>query len=634
MSQASRLIFILVLFASSSLCAQTWFSQIVYYDGDGSLVYKVDDENNRVPNFSYAGYKNSEEPIPNVPVFLTISPIDGDNTMHIQNALDQITEIPSDGNGFRGALLLEPGEYEVTGTIRLNAGGVVLRGTGDGSDPASNTILRATGKLSSFPPQNSVIIAGGGNESNWRETIEGTKTDIVSEFVSVGSSVFEVADASLFAVGDNIIINHPCTEAWLEAIDYGGTHSNESGAEPGVDVPWKIDSQPIVFNRFIERINGNEITIDAPVFNHLDRSLSQSFIYKFDRANLVTNIGIESLRIDIETAGGEDEDHAWNGIELVEVEDAWVRNCTVLYFGKAGFLTNTATRVTIENCNALDPVARITGGRMYNFEADVASQQILFRNCHASNGRHHFMSNGMSWTSGVVFLDCTSSGAYAASETHRRWSTGILYDNHHELDGPRSGVNPRLLGLYNRGYFGTSHGWTAAHSVAWNCDVADGQLHIQKPPTGQNYAIGCRGTITGDRPPNSFSEPAGYIEGANQSGLEPRSLFTAQLFERTGVVVDVAESNLSPVGFRLKQNYPNPFNPTTSIRYSVSSDQFVSLKVYDLLGREIAVLVEAEIPAGEHSVIFDARDFVSGLYLYRLETAGGYAETRKMVLVR
>ena len=67
--------------------------------------------------------------------------------------------------------------------------------------------------------------------------------------------------------------------------------------------------------------------------------------------------------------------------------------------------------------------------------------------------------NGYSYTSGCVFVDCTSSGAYAGSEGHRRWSTGLLFDNLIELDGPRPGVNPRLLGLYNRGYYGTSHGW-------------------------------------------------------------------------------------------------------------------------------------------------------------------------------
>lgn len=610
--------------------SQTWHSQIVNYDTNGRLVYFADAENNRVPDFSYAGYKNSDTGIPDVPVVLTISAIAGDNTAHLQQAIDQVAAFEPDGNGFRGALLLEAGEYGMSGTLRLDASGVVLRGVGDGEDPATNTILRATGN---WPPQRTVLIAGGGSETKWPGMVPGTKTDIVSDFVPVGARTFEVADAAPFAVGDNMIIYHPCTEAWLAAIDFGGTHSNETGAEPSVDVPWEVDSQPLVFNRNIEEISGNAITIDAPVFNHLDRSLAQSYIYKYDRAGLVTNVGVENLRIDIETTGGEDENHAWNGIDLFLTEDAWVRNCTILHFGLSAIRTNTATRVTIENVRALDPVARITGGNMYNFQAYTASQQILFRNCHARNGRHHYMSNGTSWTSGIVFLDCTSEGAYAASEGHRRWSMGLLYDNHRELDGPRPGVNKRLLGLYNRGYFGTSHGWAAAHSVAWNCDVAGGELHVQKPPTAQNYAIGCTGIVTGKRPPNSFDHPEGYIEGTNQPGLEPRSLFAAQLFERTATVVGVSESERQPVAFWLEQNYPNPFNPVTRIQYVVFSNQWVSLKVYDLTGREVATLVEAQQPAGAHSLLFDARHLASGVYVYRL-VAGDFSEARKMVVVR
>jgi hypothetical protein len=67
------------------------------------------------------------------------------------------------------------------------------------------------------------------------------------------------------------------------------------------------------------------------------------------------------------------------------------------------------------------------------------------------------------------------------------------------------------------------------HSVGWNCDTATARLVVQKPPTAQNYAIGCRGVITGDGP---FSQPAGYIEGANRTGLFPPSLYQAQYLDR------------------------------------------------------------------------------------------------------
>jgi photosystem II stability/assembly factor-like uncharacterized protein len=85
--------------------------------------------------------------------------------------------------------------------------------------------------------------------------------------------------------------------------------------------------------------------------------------------------------------------------------------------------------------------------------------------------------------------------------------------------------------------------------------------------------------------------------------------------------------------FSLSQNYPNPFNPTTSLQYAISSRQFVTLKVYDLLGREVAILVNEEKPAGEYEVEFNGANLPSGIYFYQLK-AGEYIETRKMVLLR
>ena len=102
----------------------------------------------------------------------------------------------------------------------------------------------------------------------------------------------------------------------------------------------------------------------------------------------------------------------------------------------------------------------------------------------------------------------------------------------------------------------------------------------------------------------------------------------------TGVTttVDAKTSNL-PRHFILHQNYPNPFNPATTIRYALPRKAAVRLVVSDLLGREVAVLVEEEQPAGWHSVTFDASQLPSGVYLYRLE-AGDFVQARKMVVLK
>lgn len=85
--------------------------------------------------------------------------------------------------------------------------------------------------------------------------------------------------------------------------------------------------------------------------------------------------------------------------------------------------------------------------------------------------------------------------------------------------------------------------------------------------------------------------------------------------------------------FSLKQNYPNPFNPRTSIEFQVPSFGFVSLKVYDFLGRETATLLDMNLSAGKYKVDWNASNFASGIYFYRLESCGSM-ETKKLVLLR
>ena len=90
-----------------------------------------------------------------------------------------------------------------------------------------------------------------------------------------------------------------------------------------------------------------------------------------------------------------------------------------------------------------------------------------------------------------------------------------------------------------------------------------------------------------------------------------------------------------PNEFSLSQNYPNPFNPSTSIQYQVSSNSQVTLKIYDILGNEVATLVNEEKEPGIYRAEFNTQDYqlASGIYLYRLQ-AGSYVETRKMVLMK
>ena len=97
--------------------------------------------------------------------------------------------------------------------------------------------------------------------------------------------------------------------------------------------------------------------------------------------------------------------------------------------------------------------------------------------------------------------------------------------------------------------------------------------------------------------------------------------------------VSVREGGSTPAGLSLSQNYPNPFNPSSVIRFSVQTEARVRLAVYDLLGREVRVLVDGVVGPGERSVAFDGAGLPSGAYVCRLE-AGGMTIHRRMMLVR
>jgi len=119
-----------------------------------------------------------------------------------------------------------------------------------------------------------------------------------------------------------------------------------------------------------------------------------------------------------------------------------------------------------------------------------------------------------------------------------------------------------------------------------------------------------------------------YVEatGINEVGIfafaDPDSI-TNVVSDAEGFVME----------FKLEQNYPNPFNPTTAIRYSISQSEFVSLKVFDILGNEIATLANEEKSAGNYEVNFNASALSSGIYFYKLQ-AGSLVETKKMILLR
>ncbi|MGB5875240.1 MAG: T9SS type A sorting domain-containing protein, partial [Bacteroidota bacterium] len=127
---------------------------------------------------------------------------------------------------------------------------------------------------------------------------------------------------------------------------------------------------------------------------------------------------------------------------------------------------------------------------------------------------------------------------------------------------------------------------------------------------------------------NDLYEPVRiYIDRGNNGTIDD------SIFVQSTVDVEEQGESSVPMEFSLAQNYPNPFNSSTVIRVGLPRASFVSLKVYNILGQEVATLVDQTQEAGYRSVKFDASALASGVYIYRL-TAGSFVSTKKMVLVR
>ena len=373
----------------------------------------------------------------------------------------------------------------------------------------------ATGNVPAL--RNVIEVGFSSTGTDWRQAVGGVRTKITSPFLPSGTKTIQVENSQNYKLGDTIGLYHPSTYFWLKRIDFGG---------PDTDEPWTVTAVDMYYLRHIVAIDRNQhkIKLDVPIFDHFDREFVQTEIYKVALPGNVTEVGVENLRVDIVTSGVFDEAHAKSALAFNGAENVWVKQFTGLHFYYAAVDFTRTNFATVIQSKGLEPHSTIDGERRYNFNVGAYTSNILFTQCHTTEGRHSYVSNGASTASGIVFHRCTSQGDHNSSEGHRRWSQGLLYDNI-----AFSKVNNQILiGLYNRGSYGTAHGWSTTSGVAWNV-TSDrptyNQAVIQKPPFHQNFAIGGNITLTGN---HRFSQPPGYMEHAFKQ-VSPQSLYDEQL---------------------------------------------------------------------------------------------------------
>jgi len=522
-----------------------WQSKLVRVDAVGRITYVKDADGFVIPDFSHAGYKGGEATPdyrpPNARIE-TVSPIgNADNTANIQQAINKIAALTPDADGFRGVVQLAAGKYLLDGQINLNASGVILRGAGRGPDVTTDrltdadlqhmTLLYRRGTGSGLATH--VVVMGPANagSATWGSNMDETnRTNITTGKVMVGDRSFEVQSSGRYESGDAVCIKYPTTEAFLESIWYGGNSNWVNGGNE--HSKWVPNNINISYHRYITKIEGNKITIDAPVFYCLDSQYSQAYMHKITTGTVYTNIGVENLRISMDrtpskTNGSPDQ----NCIKMNALENCWVKGLHLSDFIHAGVKTEAVTRSTIEDCRSVDCSGPYIGGNQYNFDNYHRSQLILIKDCLSRDGRHHWTSNGTASVSGIVVLNHKSTLAHEATEGHRLFTQGILIDGWEEVDWTFNN-NLLLIGFYLRDNMGTNHGWGAIFSVLWNCDVKNGAVYLDKVPTGQNYSIGSTANTVRKYRVDDDKYTTGYNEGQNRPGLFPKSLYEAQLKAR------------------------------------------------------------------------------------------------------
>jgi len=148
------------------------------------------------------------------------------------------------------------------------------------------------------------------------------------------------------------------------------------------------------------------------------------------------------------------------------------------------------------------------------------------------------------------------------------------------------------------------------------------QLNTGLPSNVKTSAL--TGSVVETRKSTQINEYVGLFENMNGG---------ARIFKRETVVSVEKINDLSPVSYQLKQNYPNPFNPSTKISWQSPLGSHQTLKIYDVMGNEVAALVDEYKPAGSYEVEFNAEGLSTGIYFYKLN-AGEFTETKKMILLK
>jgi hypothetical protein len=554
-TSSAATLFIMALIGTILCRAEEWHSTL--YPADWKPGF-ADAQGHFLHDFSYAGYHRGEKTIPHPEdnlIDVTKEPYLADNTgsrdatAAIQSALDEANKKGG------GVVFLPAGTYKVvppdgaTAALNIQGDHIVLRGAGTDKTFLYADTTQMRGKR--------IILVKSREAGKWLEgessgtpvTAPGAPESILTQDLIKPALEVSVADVSLFAVGDLVVVRNDFTQHYIDLLGMTGKWT-----------PAVTPNRTLAYYRRIVSIDAanKTLTFDIPV---------RGFLYTADNARvvkftgrLITEVGVEDLSISMKQhpGGGLDDDEiklttpgttsyeiAWStALQLSYAENCWVRrvnsycppgNDPTVHIHSNGISVSRSRLCTIEDCDWKYPQFKGGGGNGYLYT--VQGSDCLFKNCRAEQGRHNF-SFGTMQATGNVLLECVSKDGRLSDDFHMFLSLANLIDNL-TADGSAFDANfrPHAKPL---------HGVTTTQSVFWNINglkyrpastdyagktYQNKRVIISSHQFGDGYVIGTRG-------PASAVDTSNFSEGIGKSDtLLPRSLYRDQFQKRTGSAV-------------------------------------------------------------------------------------------------
>lgn len=474
--------------------AQTSAQSFPFEVKQGKLIYGSDERGNRLPDYSYCGYRASEVPIPDVGNVIFVPQQEGNSSRAIQDAIDYVASLaPDKSTGFRGAVLLDKGTFVLHESLRISASGIVLRGM-----HREQTILKKTGT-----DRSALLYVEGVDNRRITDTLV-----ITNEYLPVNASSLSLSGSSIPEKGERILVIRTSSKEWIASIGcdiYGGGISA---------LGWKPGEADLVWDRTVSLSASHRITLDAPLTAAIDMHREKALLLRYEWNGRISNCGVENMTLisDYDSNFPKDEAHCWTGISIEHAENCWVRMVNFKHFaGSAVMVQPTGSKITVEDCKSTDPVSETGGMRRQTFH--TMGQQTLFQRCYSRHGIHDF-STGYCAAGPNAFVQCEAEETLGFSGSVGSWACGVLFDIV-DIDGHN-------LTFKNLGQDKNGTGWNAANSMFWQCTAAEIEC-FSASGDAANYAYGCWAQFSGN----------GYW-GESNNHVQPRSLFYAQLQERLG----------------------------------------------------------------------------------------------------